>query len=385
MMFEAPDPHKALAWANRLYAPIDGRSCEIAGQKAKEALEAYRAVARRYPGERKAHVGAARCLFRLGRYRAAVAEYREGNGPDSERRKAETFARIAALVQNDLYPGNTVEHLVRRSSDEWIAITANTAVSEDDDEPFEDVCLRSFRERAGSLSPSGEPIPIRTDSRLCRDLDVFAPSWMPGRFFLQPGYSAASCLPNSVLYIDARKPRIEVSPPLNSLATTRIWMEKGDTWIIVTPTYKVWWSDVYRLSEGRITFATHRRPDLYRGWEKMPTGYNRFAYHAWMRYAALLTIQRRRPEAIAAWQEAARCAEGAVRDQAKGLVGERTRYPDYGMYGQARENLREIRQRIAWLRRGDWNHWLLYRPYDWGLQVPPRRLGKAIFEGYEEW
>ncbi|MGV3618543.1 MAG: hypothetical protein ACO1SV_24745 [Fimbriimonas sp.] len=147
--------------------------------------------------------------------------------------------------------------------------------------------------------------------------------------------------------------------------------------ISVEPTYKVYWKDVYEWSGGKLRFANRHHPGLYeagaRPWKGQDTEYTE-----WMWCAAVLTIQRKRGAALRAWQEAERCARGSLREQAAGRYREESKFPDYGMYGDTRENLGQIRQRITWLRHGDWNHRLLYRPYDAGLQVPPYQLGKAM-------
>lgn len=380
------DPSASLAWANRQYAPLNGRSCEGAGSQAREALEAYRAVGRRYPKEPRAHVGAARSLFRLGLYRASVAEYRASGSAPQELATALDFARTAERVQRNLPRGQTVRHLLRRSRSEWVALTSRQVREDEAVTLHYDLYLRSYRFTVKEFAAVGNPVKVVLGRDDCRDVAVFSSPKVPDHFFIQTAYMAASSLPNAVRIVKVNGLKLKVGPSLRSLGTTQIRPDHGGAWILVTPTYKVWWTDTYRLEHGRISFATHRRPDLYRDIYEPPTGSDRRAYHAWMRYASQLTIQRRRSAAIEAWREAERCARASVRERATGTPGYLAFHPDYGMFGETRVNLREIRQRIAWLRRNDWGHWLLYRPYDWGLQVPPYRLGNSMPpEDHLEW
>ncbi|MEZ0327120.1 MAG: hypothetical protein ACAH95_14565 [Fimbriimonas sp.] len=98
-------------------------------------------------------------------------------------------------------------------------------------------------------------------------------------------------------------------------------------------------------------------------------------YPSWVTKASLLCIAKR-------YEEAKRVLKEAKRMALLSLEGRRDKrgyrlYPDYGFYGDTSDNLKEIRQRLSWLRRREYNHALLYRPYDFDLQVPPYRLGAA--------
>lgn len=365
-----------MAWADRLYAPLRGRSCAGATLEAGRVLEAYRAVSRRYPNDLRPHLGAARCLFRMGRYEASVSEYLVAKRCPEELAAAQCFVSMADWVRKTLPSGQRVHKLARLGKDRWVA----AIVQPGEDYGIERAWLRPFQ--ATPDGPFyGKGISIEGP---CWAVDLYAPPALRPFFVAQPSFVAASHLPNSAIVIDSRRGDLRRIAQLKSTYETDLWMEGKRLRAMVTNGYKIHWPDVYEWTGGRFRFANVRYPNYYADYSE-PTGELRYDYPSWANYAAALTVQRRKETAIAAWREAERCAAGALRAQTKKIPRERWRYQDYGMYGDTRENLREVRQRIAWLRRGDWNHWLLYRPYDWGLQVWPSRLGRAIPDGYVEW
>jgi hypothetical protein len=85
----------------------------------------------------------------------------------------------------------------------------------------------------------------------------------------------------------------------------------------------------------------------------------------------------RKPQAALRLLEAARRSCRIALNPTLAPRGKWDDYRDYGMYGDTYENLKEIEQRIRWVKAGDYDHALLYRPYDFDLQVPPYRLGVA--------
>lgn len=228
-----------------------------------------------------------------------------------------------------------------------------------------------FAPRLKASPPLGHPVPIRFRRDYCEATYVFAPPSLGNYFFVQTFYPGGSVSPNDVYIVEASRRRLAVRPPLRSLYDTHILPDRAGAWIAVMPTPKMPWADAYRFRNGRISFALSRPRDLtWRSYEG-PVADDRMNYASWMNYAATLTVQGHRKAAAEAWQAAERCARGAVREGPAG------RYDAPEMQGDVRQNLREIRQRLAWIRRNEWGHWLLYRPYGWGLQVPPYRLGRV--------
>lgn len=371
MPFFIPSESKAMAWADRLYAPIRNRSTESASRQAGEAFLAYRAVLRKYPGERRAHVGAARCLFRRGLYADSVAEYLAGKGPIAELASARDYARLASLVSRDLPAGRRVCHLARLGGDRWVALTARPTADESYREVFTEGRLRTYRTIGSGLMAEGPPLKIDKDWDTCYQLGIFAPPSIRPSFLVQATFGSASNSPNEALIIDAPAPMLRIAKRLRSIQDTSAWVGRGRLCVLVEPTYKLYWPDVYEWAAGRLTLANRRWPEVYRPIARRPMEDERLEYGFWMWNAARLTVLRRSGPALAAWRQAERCALASFREGRRGIPGYERRYRDYGFQGDAETNLREIRQRIAWLRREDWDHDSLYRPYNLDLQAAP--------------
>ena len=144
--------------------------------------------------------------------------------------------------------------------------------------------------------------------------------------------------------------------------------------VAVVSTFKVWWPEAYEWRDRRFVLADTRHPEFYSqsnyGWTD---GESDHYYPMWMNRAAIYDIHRQFRKALSVWKRAERSCIKTLHT-GNGVYGD---YRDVGFYGEAMVNLREIRKRIAWLKKREYNHPLLYRPYDFELQVPPYRLGSA--------
>lgn len=361
----------AMAWADRLYAPLTSEASGYVNDQAHTALEAYRAVARRFPREKRAHRGAARCLFRLGRYRAAVSEYSAGEGVPTERATAEVFATVAYAVQGGFEWNRRLLHLVRMDREVWIAVTARPERNDEYRPLLYDIEVRRLRLNTGRIEWIGQSMAIPDENRC--EVEVFAPASMRPDFVVRtqslPGSSA---VPNDVFVVRADEGGLRRSSRILGLQPSRVWARRGKFCVSIDPGYKVWFPDTYEWAGNRFRFANASHPEEYATWLERPTGGD---FHRWMDYAVALTIHRRKGEAIAAWREAERCCRRAIRDQAGGIPSDKSPYYASWHYGDFDENLRQIRMRIGWLLRGEMGHALLYRPVDFDLQTPPYRLG----------
>lgn len=189
-----PSSADALAWADRLYRPLAKDSGESTVRNYEEALERYRAVSRRYPNELRAHRGAARCLFRLGKYGEAVREYRASQCAPDELATAIDFAGTAARIQKGLPDAKRVQFLVRRSRTRWVALTARVTAQDGFDVTLTQLDLRSFRASPQGIAPawssrsySLSPRLLRGDLRLCAAFPgqlLLCPNLLSGRLGL---------------------------------------------------------------------------------------------------------------------------------------------------------------------------------------------------------
>ncbi len=139
--------------------------------------------------------------------------------------------------------------------------------------------------------------------------------------------------------------------------------------VVTLTTWHVWWPDVYEWNGRRFVLANRRSPNFYR---KHLKDRNAWAggdddYGTGTHRAAIQTIVGSRSAALAACQKSALAFAQLIRKGGS----------DPPFAGDDRINLKEIRQRIRCLRDSDLDHALLYRPYDFDLQVPPYRLVTA--------
>lgn len=369
------DSAAALAWAKRLYAPLLGRSQSDATNSAERALEGFRAVSRKFPEEGRARLGAARCLFRMGRYQASVAEYLAFEGARDERATAMEFAQAASRLRTFLPVRHRLIHLVRIDRRQWVAVTGRWGPVFEDEGPlaFTDVSLQRFRVAEG-VSRIGKPIELNPQIGPRIDVNVFAPTAIRPYFSVQSTEAkAASAVSCDVQMFRAGSEGLRAWKPLMGIYDTEVWNEGRSLCAAVCPTYKLVWYDVYQWKGAGFRFANFRYPERYVSVRKPKDDRDSLDYGGWAHYAAALTIRGRRQEAIRAWRRAAWILVGHLKEP-ENYYG---RYFFFDGYGSAKVSLAQARQRIRWLERRDGRHALLYRPYDFNLQVPPYRLGNA--------
>jgi hypothetical protein len=135
----------------------------------------------------------------------------------------------------------------------------------------------------------------------------------------------------------------------------------------VFATWKVGWPDVYEWRNGAFRFANRMNPELYKS-DLGPYTSSEDYYPTWMERAALADVFGHFQRGTKLWRHAERLCLLSIRS------GREWTFHGYSN----RANLAEIRKRLGWLRQKRYNHWLLYRPYDAALFVPPYRLGSAF-------
>ncbi len=154
--------------------------------------------------------------------------------------------------------------------------------------------------------------------------------------------------------------------------------KSGRACLSIEATWKVWWPDAYEWNGSRFVYANLRHPEnyaKYRDSELSKDDRHDYPYLLRLACAAAIRGERKRTLNLLKKAEYA-CLKCMTRNPA-GRNPAESSYYDSGFFGETSENLKQIRQRIRWVQRDDLNHPLLYRPYDWDLQVPPYRLGKA--------
>lgn len=367
--------------------PVDSDHDLVYAQTAYwEALHAYGHVP-------AARAGLARCLFYQGEYRLAETEFKLAGPPyAADSARASTYAVTANAIRRALHGTNVVEVAPVPESRLWAAVTGSPV--KDQDRPG--IVVSRVKLVLASISRTGavqilgrEPFrltlqnggvsnpPEEDQSNV--DLYVMRRSRESRQWcaVVVRDYPGGDAEPTAVESADITPRGFRKARVFGSLAGIQVYPpDHGHGMLVVAaPTFKVWWTDVYEWRNGHFIFADARYPKFYSqddyGWTDAESEYY---YPMWMNRAAIYDIHRQWNKALYMWKRAERSCLKTIRTD-NGRYDEP--YHDVGFYGQVQINLREIRRRIRWLTRHQYNHPLLYRPYDFDVQVPPYRFGPA--------
>ncbi len=372
-----PDPYlQAIAWADRMYerANID-TSVEF-------TLDAYRAIEKRYGARAAVRIGEGRCLVILGKYADAANAF--STASPRERQQAVRAAVALVALRRQVPKDVDVYQILEVNGVGWVGL-----------------CGRELKKAPYKLRGYSDPDGFyQFELRTLGSPAVLAPQmWMGdgkwGRLISMPLAHDKSCLVMITGFEGNTAPGqadvYEVSGKSLSLShhfegdygVTAERAPDGRLLVCPTVTFKVEWTDVYEWRNGRFVFASSRYRSKFetdlQALKVSTWKYDRDRYVEWCRYASTCGIAGDWKRARWGWQRAERCCRGSVREDAVGVrVGSgRRRYLDLGFAGDSKENLKEIRQRLRWIARKEYNHPLLYRPLDFDYQVSPYRLGKA--------
>ncbi len=362
----------ALAWADRLYADVSPLPRGNPAGAIRDAADAYRQVLDRYPTSR-ANVGLGNCLMLLGRYREAAKVFGPSSSVATSRQRiAESCRKIAKsrlVLQVEPASGQPGRWLV--------LFGKRTDSSLPNDTPeYGDIALALVAVRNGKAVILGGETPMaKGDEDEVRRATLYVTSLEAHRLPVALVYVAhfgADNDHNEQKILAIRRNSLKPIKELRGMDEAEYFPPSPGHGLcaVVTATWKIWWHDVYEWRGGHFVFANRWHPEVYR-LSKIDVGSDSYVQH--MTDAAELTIQGRIKEALNAWKRAERTCQMSI------WYGQESfsRFWDAGFYGGTRDNLREIRRRIRWLQKGQLNHPLLYRPYDFDLQVPPYRLGSA--------
>lgn len=364
----------ALAWADRLYqvaAPLPRGLPQFA---AEDALDAYRQVAKRFGKSRRTKIGIGNSLLLLGRYEEAAKAYPPGKRAEARHRaevarRCEAFAGKRSVIVVERLPGTS----------KWIALFAKRGIDEGyGGLPYTNLGIREFEERGKAFLPVTKEMAIPEGGDSARHPFLFVTKLGHSTaVIVSRGFPAANCAPSEQRIIKLDSGRFRAVGIFKSIGDVELLApSKAHPFrVLVTPTYKVGWPDVYEWREGRFQWANRRSPGLFnlQCWTSRLKS-ERESYPTWLVYGATLALKGKYKSALWAYRKAESRCLSAVRFAQHVSTSV---YYTAGFYGDDRINLQEIRQRIRWLRRSELDHALLYRPYDWDLQVSPYKLGHA--------
>lgn len=368
------DGSQAVAWADRLLAASTHDPSEL-----YIALDAYRQVAKRFPHNRAAWFGQGKSLEMSGCYGEASECFRKASRPAAAH-DAGTRLRLAAALDKRFAPATAIqiEHAPARG--EWIVLLARrTFGNGKSDVDYKPTTFTAPKVALVKWARGGDPAVLALVS-------IHAPDGAFGCWLLVTDLEWRS-KPAAIVWVDnggadhdsnaqyvvgLEPGKLRFIRDLYGDMTNRLEpaTRHHGLRIVTVATFKVWWPDVYEWAKGAFRFANRANAALYReveGPARIRDKNDRRHYWPWMTYAARLDIEGRFTEAKQAWRRAAALCRRVIEGDDF----------DIGYFGSAKDNLRDIQRRLRWLAKGEYGHWLLYRAYDFDLQLPPYRLGNA--------
>ncbi len=370
---------QALAWADHILA-LDGRA-RTPMFDAAGALDAYVQIERKYGIKPEVEIRRGRCLITLSRYSEAAKAF--GGAAPKERDLAIQAEEARRKLQSRLTHGLTVMSVVKLRGVGWVGLcTAHKPAPRHESEDDRRWRLKDWvRAEIRSVNRSDRFL-IRLDARdfgwavlaampLARGQDGLVFECLPRGADAPEGQADIFRITPQGLKHEHRFLSVGMPLAFND-AAGRLCFETFMTW-------KVWWRDTYEWRGGKFVFASPRHPE-HRTREiedcRARLKYEPLDLASWCELASAYGNAGRWTEARVAWERAAICCRRAMAEKAKARDVNDPRWsaPDWGLLGRAAGVLKEVEQRLRWIKRGDYNHPLLYRPQDCDFQVAPYRL-----------
>lgn len=382
-ILDRPSLEDALAWADRLYYEAGSPDGGFDVWPAETALDAFRQVAKQYGSTPRVQLGVARCLAALGHYREAANILVSTRGvPAAEIRdcsaRADVATRAQAILTDPVHQvlpmrsnGKTIYAVLSGRRLGW-QHAPDVGIPE-----FTDAKVTLFQKLAGQWAK--QDLKVEPDSEHSAASVTLRVGDLTGAG--EPFLLVAHHFPGA----DNDSWRLEAFSPLGKRLANFGTMggyhlyrmgSPAHSIIEVVPTWKIWWSDLLEWRRGQFQMATRQQPQLYRedflAERRVIPEQTAYGLDHWLRLGAFSAIESRFGAADSAYHRAERICEKAV--QAK-----TNSWPDWS--GERQAVLKEVRLRLAWLRKGDYSHDLLYRPCNLDWQVKPQWAVQEVGEG----
>lgn len=342
----------------------------------------YRNVLERTGPSVRAEAGLGECLLLTNHYAEAAAHFSNAMLAGKQT-LAEHLARAQTLIGKVIPAGRTVLSVVPVSGSPggWVSLDAfklgwtshgppHTEEEYEFPPHLEGVRLRRWRMEGERVESIGASIPIESkDDKSQAVLDSALTS-------VQLGSSQGVLVYKDLLGGDSSPSEIDLyrcdaggfaklgsfysfeDPKLVRDGST------GRLAIAFTPTWKIYWTDVYEWDGKGFVFANASYPSFF-GPRPDPREDMGKDFTRWLVKAANQAMYKDWPGALRSLASAEHYCLLSMRYS--GDPWETPYYPEYGFYGSATGILAQIRQRIRWIKAHDYSHILLYRPYDWDV------------------
>lgn len=364
---------EAIAKGKRDYSVAMPFPLEAPEYYLREAVDTLQYALHAFGESRRARLLLARCALRSGRYDLAVKQFQLlGLAESPDGRSARQKKQIAASIRKR-FPKSAVQDIQQvPGSGLWAAYFGEQ--SDEGDLGKSELVLFSFvrgklifRGKLFRLDKPGAE--VGGEVYLMRRT-IHDPHWS---VVLIRSFSAADCAPAKVDIFTVANGSLHRSASFKSLTTCRVEPPKAGRGltVFVDNVFKNWWPDAYEWRKGSFVLANPRHRNLYD--RKAANWWGPDADHEYwlsMKAGALDAIYGDYQKSLRDWKRAERTCIKTIK------AGGRGAYQDSGFFGDDLNlTLAEIRRRITWLKRKDYSHALLYRPYDFALQVKPFKLG----------
>ena len=372
----------SVRWADRLSGKCDAGNFMFRFN-CLDAAEAYEGILSKYPRSKRAQLGLARCRVGLGEYKGAVSAYRSAGNLASGAELADARAKLALKLVLDKKLARPIQTLqlehVANHKGLWYALVCEQHGGWDSNHQYEPPWKNHLRVEVVREGTSDVEV---LDEVQLKDASDELPREASIKSVLLDGtnrqavlflrmYSSGDSDPNKLEALEWKGKRLRSVGYFFSHGGIKTFAGRDGRLVVAdAATWKVSWTDYYEWSSGAFRFANQRHVATNESYDEPDY------YPATLRLAAIEANRGHFVKAAKFLRLARDQCKKAIAYERGNLKYERFR--SYAFNGlSSEESLKQINRRLRWIHAGDYNHWLLYRPYDLDLQVPPYRLGNA--------
>ncbi len=366
----------ALAWADRLYREAPEMSANL--DPWYHAYGAYRQVEKVYGASEEISKRLATCCLRIGdlaRVNQFVSKLTNQADPLIAQLKEKLTWKD--LFQKRLPKEEHLLDLIRLDSGRMVVLSGTQGSGNEWEGFYKKVYnalfIRSLDLRVGRRLPPPFPVHLQVDAAFFGHLYRWKDPSGEETILVAYEGTAMNCEPGTFQLFRDDAGNLKHLRTLYAIYGIKGFATAGSLAIKIGEVYKRNWADFYDWDGQHLQFANDRHPGGFRSlnWFKS-LAYGREErrdYCNWLEQAAMQCIWKRWNSAAMSLRQAERVCRLALSERARGV--DSGGHHDFGHFGDTATNLKLIRQRLRWLAHRDYNHRLLYRPFDGDFQDRP--------------